>query len=153
MIEIEDLVQLGKEELEKKRPRLEGVVEQPTSTSCSARIQAPIIPATIVEDDSHFLLSRDLKKPDHRTEVKTEVKRENDGSVPLSETEPNGKSDPSDPIPDPPTNGHLANGQHVKEEGTIKATIVNTSVSTTHSPDSRPKLIMSIKKSDLKLTF
>ena len=133
--EIDDLVQLGKDEMERsKRPRLDSDVDQPAggSTSSIPIVERPVIKESLVEDDSHFLLSRDLSKKDQTSspaaqpEVKTEVK-----------TEPNGNVE----------NGHAAppNGQHVKDEGTIKA------ISVSSSPD-RPKLIMSIKKSDLNMT-
>lgn len=57
--EIESLVELGKEELDKKKPRL----ESPTIDS-ETEIKAPIIPSSLTEDDSHFLLSRTLPKSD-----------------------------------------------------------------------------------------
>lgn len=83
-LDIDDLVQLGKDELEKKRPRLDDSKKSP-SASTLTRIQAPIIPATLVEDDSHFLLSRSLEVKDEHPEVKVEIKQESNGHTHLKE--------------------------------------------------------------------
>jgi len=63
--EVENLIGIGKDELEKKRPRL----STPPRHVVEDEIKAPIIPSSLTEDDSHFLLSRGLsscnsKSPD-----------------------------------------------------------------------------------------
>ena len=109
------MVELGRRELERKRPRL----ESPTGNGEHSDIKAPIIPDHFQdEDESHFLLSRDI-----------------------SSTNPSAASDGKKEADEAPPNGELSNGSHSKEEGTLVV----------KSPD-RPKLIMSIKKSDLNLS-
>ena len=54
--EVENLIGIGKDELEKKRPRL----STPPRHVVEDEIKAPIIPSSLLEDESHFLLSRGL---------------------------------------------------------------------------------------------
>jgi len=54
--EVENLIGIGKDELEKKRPRL----STPPRHVIEDEIKAPIIPSSLLEDESHFLLSRGL---------------------------------------------------------------------------------------------
>ena len=85
--EVENLIGIGKEELEKKRPRLS---TPPRQAAEQEAIKAPIIPSSLTEDDSHFLLSRvlsgsrspdqkagnsKLQKQEFQEESKTETER------------------------------------------------------------------------------
>ena len=80
--EVENLIGIGKDELEKKRPRL----STPPRHVIEDEIKAPIIPSSLLEDESHFLLSRGLssqnssKSPDRdavsEKKEKTEFKEE-----------------------------------------------------------------------------
>ena len=57
--EVEELIKVERDEVERKRPRLEK--DEPKSPSgAQANIRAPIIAASLIEDESHFLLSRGL---------------------------------------------------------------------------------------------
>ncbi|CAG5113230.1 Oidioi.mRNA.OKI2018_I69.chr2.g7355.t1.cds [Oikopleura dioica] len=75
--EVENLVGIGKDELDKKRPRL----STPPRHITENEIKAPIIPSSLTEDDSHFLLSRVLSKTGTSPKRETEVKIESEESL------------------------------------------------------------------------
>ena len=63
VLEVEDLIEVGRDEIERKKQRLSIDVTskvEPSSNSSQSPIQAPILPSTLVEDESHFLLSRTI---------------------------------------------------------------------------------------------
>lgn len=75
--EVENLVGIGKDELDKKRPRL----STPPRHITENEIKAPIIPSSLTEDDSHFLLSRVLSKTGTSPKREAEVKIESEESL------------------------------------------------------------------------
>lgn len=74
---MENLVGIGKDELDKKRPRL----STPPRHITENEIKAPIIPSSLTEDDSHFLLSRVLSKTGTSPKREAEVKIESEESL------------------------------------------------------------------------
>merc|ERR1739838_1287025 len=76
--EIDDLVELGTMEIEPKRQKMsisKSIKTEPPaqiekSKTRKPAVQAPILPSTMVEDESHFLLSRSITNTLH---VKQEI--------------------------------------------------------------------------------